>query len=324
MALPKPPATKEKGAAKRKEDSATPPPLEPLRLFRVAAGWAAETRRSEISTRSESHRLLIRISSKRLQHTQQHNSEQKGRLDGQLKYCNSILAELLDNEHAWPFLEPVDAKLPGLRDYYKVIKHPMDMGTVKQRMDNWQYDGHEEFARDMRLIFTNCYKYHPPGHQLVAMATELQGIFELLYAKMPHEPQRKKRKPSPQAGEEEEGDAGSPAAGPRSPPPVGLRPVTPMTGKKSNARSSCSNCKSNSAPPRGWSACWQREVARRIRGRSKKRTERRSKGGPAAAVKPRTTAPPASIPEACAKTTLFAARVKMRITDLVLVSSVLP
>lgn len=209
MALPKPPATKEKGAAKRKEDSATPPPLEPLRLFRVAAGWAAETRRSEISTRSESHRLLIRISSKRLQHTQQRNSEQKGRLDGQLKYCNFILAELLDNEHAWPFLEPVDAKLPGLRDYYKVIKHPMDMGTVKQRMDNWQYDGHEEFARDMRLIFTNCYKYHPPGHQLVAMATELQGIFELLYAKMPHEPQRKKRKPSPQAGEEEEGDAGS-------------------------------------------------------------------------------------------------------------------
>ena len=31
-----------------------------------------------------------------------------------------------------------------------------------------------EFALDMRLIFTNCYKYNPPEHDVVAMARKLQ------------------------------------------------------------------------------------------------------------------------------------------------------
>ena len=31
-----------------------------------------------------------------------------------------------------------------------------------------------EFAADMRLIFTNCYKYNPPEHDVVAMARKLQ------------------------------------------------------------------------------------------------------------------------------------------------------
>lgn len=34
-------------------------------------------------------------------------------------------------EYAWPFYRPVDAELLGLTDYYEIIKHPMDFGTVK-------------------------------------------------------------------------------------------------------------------------------------------------------------------------------------------------
>ena len=35
----------------------------------------------------------------------------------------------------------------------------MDLGTVKRRMDARIYADPEEFARDVRLIFTNCYRY---------------------------------------------------------------------------------------------------------------------------------------------------------------------
>ncbi len=48
---------------------------------------------------------------------------------------------------------------PGLHDYHDIIKQPMDLGTVKRRMDARMYADPDEFASDVRLIFTNCYRY---------------------------------------------------------------------------------------------------------------------------------------------------------------------
>ncbi len=52
----------------------------------------------------------------------------------QLKYCNQLLKELCSKRHleyAWPFYKPVDVKGLGLIDYFDIISHPMDMGTVR-------------------------------------------------------------------------------------------------------------------------------------------------------------------------------------------------
>ncbi|XP_028169621.1 bromodomain-containing protein 3 [Ostrinia furnacalis] len=115
----------------------------------------------------------------------------KEKLSDALKSCNEILKELFSKKHsgyAWPFYKPVDAELLGLHDYFDIIKKPMDLGTVKQKMDNRAYKTATEFAADVRLIFTNCYKYNPPDHDVVAMARKLQDVFEMRYAKIPDEP----------------------------------------------------------------------------------------------------------------------------------------
>ena len=52
-------------------------------------------------------------------------------------------------------------------------------------MENRQYNNSLEFANDMRLICTNCYKYNPPDHDVVAMARKLQDVFEMRFAKIP-------------------------------------------------------------------------------------------------------------------------------------------
>ena len=52
-------------------------------------------------------------------------------------------------------------------------------------MEGRDYHSHLDFASDMRLIFTNCYKYNPPDHDIVAMARKLQDVFEMKYAKIP-------------------------------------------------------------------------------------------------------------------------------------------
>lgn len=46
-------------------------------------------------------------------------------------------------------------------------------------MDKREYNSGSEFAADVRLIFTNCYKYNPPDHDVVAMAKKLQDVFEM-------------------------------------------------------------------------------------------------------------------------------------------------
>ena len=55
-------------------------------------------------------------------------------------------------------------------------------------MENREYKSATDFAEDMRLIFTNCYRYNPPDSDVVMMAKKLQDQFESKFAKMPDEP----------------------------------------------------------------------------------------------------------------------------------------
>ncbi|KAJ8362752.1 hypothetical protein SKAU_G00115830 [Synaphobranchus kaupii] len=127
----------------------------------------------------------------------------KGRLTEHLRYCDSILREMLSKKHAayaWPFYKPVDAKALELHDYHEIIKHPMDLSTVKKKMDERQYADAQSFAADVRLMFSNCYKYNPPDHEVVAMARKLQDVFEMRFAKMPDEPTEPSPPLAPPAG----------------------------------------------------------------------------------------------------------------------------
>ncbi|CAL5336011.1 unnamed protein product [Camellia sinensis] len=99
-----------------------------------------------------------------------------------LKSCNHLLSRLMKHKHAWVFNKPVDAKALGLSDYHDVIKHPMDLGTVKSRLaKNW-YKSPKEFAEDVRLTFHNAMTYNPKGQDVHIMAEELSNIFEEKWA----------------------------------------------------------------------------------------------------------------------------------------------
>lgn len=52
----------------------------------------------------------------------------------QLRYCAGIVKEMFAKKHAayaWPFYKPVDVEALGLHDYHDIIKHPMDLSTIK-------------------------------------------------------------------------------------------------------------------------------------------------------------------------------------------------
>jgi hypothetical protein len=53
------------------------------------------------------------------------------------------------------FLKPVDPVTLGIDDYFDVIKNPMDIGTIRRRIERNKYKHPEEIAADMDLMFIN-------------------------------------------------------------------------------------------------------------------------------------------------------------------------
>ncbi|KAI4382086.1 hypothetical protein MLD38_008092 [Melastoma candidum] len=98
-----------------------------------------------------------------------------------MKTCGQILTKLMKHKHSWVFKKPVDARALGLHDYHQIIKKPMDLGSVKKKLDRNVYSSPEDFAADVRLTFDNALTYNPKGHEVHAMAEALLSMFEEMY-----------------------------------------------------------------------------------------------------------------------------------------------
>ena len=105
----------------------------------------------------------------------------KKKYQWELKFCQYIIDELTKPKYgtiAYPFLVAVDPVAQNIPNYHKIIKNPMDLGTVRSKLSQGQYENAKEFEVDIRLIFQNCYKFNGAGHAISAMAKQLEGIFD--------------------------------------------------------------------------------------------------------------------------------------------------
>ncbi|XP_043564921.1 E3 ubiquitin-protein ligase TRIM33-like isoform X1 [Chiloscyllium plagiosum] len=93
--------------------------------------------------------------------------------------CENLLLSMYCDELSVAFQEPVPASV--VPDYYKIIKKPMDMCTVKmklQRQHSQHYNTAEEFVGDIRLIFKNCEEFNEPDSEVAHAGKTLEQIFE--------------------------------------------------------------------------------------------------------------------------------------------------
>ena len=61
---------------------------------------------------------------------------------------------------AYWFYEPVDPVKFNIMDYFDIITRPMDLGTVKKKLNFNAYETAGEFVEDMRQVWKNCFKYN--------------------------------------------------------------------------------------------------------------------------------------------------------------------
>ena len=90
-----------------------------------------------------------------------------------LKKLEEIMDKMINEKNAFDFKEPVDYEGLGLIDYPTIIKHPMDLGTCKNKLLNGEYKIFQEFIDDVNLIWENCRTYNLQGSQIVKKANAL-------------------------------------------------------------------------------------------------------------------------------------------------------
>ncbi|KAJ3359639.1 hypothetical protein GGF32_009089 [Allomyces javanicus] len=66
--------------------------------------------------------------------------------------------------------------------YRAVIKQPMDLKTIRQRVRDGSVHATDEFHRDLLLMLANTCMYYPPGSDWHAMALEMKGEVEVQMA----------------------------------------------------------------------------------------------------------------------------------------------
>ncbi|KAJ7283117.1 hypothetical protein O6H91_Y346900 [Diphasiastrum complanatum] len=92
--------------------------------------------------------------------------------------CMNILDDLLKSRNAWAFEKPVLVIWPHLFDYSNRIKTPMDLGTVKSKLQSGEYSNPQEFAADVRLTFTNALAYNEEGSMFYNSAQQMKLRFD--------------------------------------------------------------------------------------------------------------------------------------------------
>lgn len=98
--------------------------------------------------------------------------------------AEKVLSELKAlTEHSQPFLTRVNKR--DAPDYYNIIKHPMDLGTMTKKLKGHSYKSKQDFVDDLNIIWANCLKYNAdPNHYMrkhaLAMRKETDKLVPLI------------------------------------------------------------------------------------------------------------------------------------------------
>lgn len=94
------------------------------------------------------------------------------------KSCLDLLVELIRHPSSWPFLVPVNKK--DAPDYHQVIKRPMDLGTIRTKLNNMSYRSNNDFVLDVYLVLQNCELFNPKSSPEYKAARTLGKVVEKL------------------------------------------------------------------------------------------------------------------------------------------------
>ncbi|XP_014253868.1 CREB-binding protein isoform X3 [Cimex lectularius] len=88
------------------------------------------------------------------------------------------LEKLYRQDESLPFRQPVDPLALNIPDYFDIIKSPMDLSTVKRKLDTGLYSDPWEYVNDVWLMFDNAWIYNKKTSKVYKQCTKLSEVFE--------------------------------------------------------------------------------------------------------------------------------------------------
>jgi hypothetical protein len=85
-------------------------------------------------------------------------------------------------EYVKPFLKPVDPETDEASDYYAIIKHPMDLATMFQELEDGKYLQVSDVERSFERMFDNCFDCHLAGSQVYQRGQDFKRAFRKIWA----------------------------------------------------------------------------------------------------------------------------------------------
>uniref|UniRef100_A0A8C2I6Z6 histone acetyltransferase n=1 Tax=Cyprinus carpio TaxID=7962 RepID=A0A8C2I6Z6_CYPCA len=77
-----------------------------------------------------------------------------------------------------PFRQPVDPMLLGIPDYFDIVKNPIDLSTIKRKLDTGQYQEPWQYVDDVWLMFNNAWLYNRKTSRVYKYCSKLAEVFE--------------------------------------------------------------------------------------------------------------------------------------------------
>lgn len=154
----------------KKKPTAAPPALAaPASSITPAAGGASAAKRS----------ARPRKAPVKLGDATQRSSAAVQQLSEPMRKCHAILSALERAPGAHWFLTPVDPAAAGVLHYPTIVPNPMDLGTVKRRLEEQEYADVNAFAADVRRVFRNALTFNVlPDAPVHEAARDLHDKFE--------------------------------------------------------------------------------------------------------------------------------------------------
>uniref|UniRef100_A0ABM5FKC6 Protein polybromo-1 isoform X5 n=1 Tax=Pogona vitticeps TaxID=103695 RepID=A0ABM5FKC6_9SAUR len=109
-------------------------------------------------------------------------------------YLKEILEQLLEavvvaTNPSGHLISELFQKLPSkvqYPDYYAIIKEPIDLKTIAQRIQNGSYKSINAMTKDIDLLVKNAKTYNEPGSQVFKDANAIKKIYNMKKAEIEH------------------------------------------------------------------------------------------------------------------------------------------
>lgn len=79
-----------------------------------------------------------------------------------------------------PFRQPVDAQALGIPDYFDIVTKPIDLATIKMKLDRGEYKDPWEYVDDVWLMFDNAWLYNRKNSRVYRYCTKVRSFLSSL------------------------------------------------------------------------------------------------------------------------------------------------